>query len=358
MGALNLRREGGSIGADPSRSFRPKRGCPFRRGFSGPRRSSSVLYRLVPRFLAWRVFRLSESPCTEIGLRWQVSRLSEPSCRQFDTATRETCRRNPETRARRRSNSGNLPRGARNAARRPANSENLPARRRRLQKLGKPAQSKGGLLRKIGKPANQKAAATATRKTCPVKRGPATLTRETRQSRKLATETRKTRQPQEGPATLTRKTCQPGEPGPQKPFGMHPSGRIHRPYPPTTSAGPHPSSALAVRIHRPYSLNFVGFHAFGQVERLLLFVDVELGIQTAHMGANGVFRHHKLFGDARYPAMSAVRRCTLPGDARYRVAVANWNVPASFVIRAAILKRNTDNSVSRGRARQGALSDM
>ena len=289
MGALNLRREGGSIGADPSRSFQPKRGCPFRRGFSGPRRSPSVLYRLVPRFFAWRVFQLSESLCTEIGLRWQVSRLSEPSCRQFDTATRETCRRNPETRARRRSNSENLPRGARNAARRPANSENLPARRRRLQKLGKPAQPRGG---------------------------PATLTRETRQSRKLATETRKTRQPQEGPATLTRKTCQPGEPGPQKPFGMHPSGRIHRPYPPATSAGPHPSSALAVRIHRPYSLNFVGFHAFGQVERLLLFVDVELGIQTAHMGANGVFRHHKLFGDARCPAMHATRRYALPGHAR------------------------------------------
>ena len=262
MGALNLRREGGSIGADPSRSFQPKRGCPFRRGFSGPRRSPSVLYRLVPRFFAWRVFQLSESLCTEIGLRWQVSRLSESPCRQFDTATRETCRRNPETRARRRSNSGNLPRGARNAARRPANSENLPARRRRLQKLGKPAQPRGG------------------------------------------------------PATLTRKTCQPGEPGPQKPFGMHPSGRIHRPYPPTTSAGPHPSSALAVRIHRPYSLNFVGFHAFGQVERLLLFVDVELGIQTAHMGANGVFRHHKLFGDARCPAMHATRRYALPGHAR------------------------------------------
>ena len=317
MGALNLRREGGSIGADPPRSFRPKRGCPFRRGFSGPRRSSSVLYRLAPRFLAWRVFRLSESPCTEIGLRWQVSRLSEPSCRQFDTATRETCRRNPETRARRRSNSENLPRGARNAARRPANSENLPARRRRLQKLGKPAQSRGGPATQNRKTCQPEGGGYGNSENPPSQEGgPATLTRETRQSRKLATETRKTRQPQEGPATLTRKTCQPGEPGPQKPFGMHPSGRIHCPYPPATSAGPHPSSALAVRIHRPYSLNFVGFHAFGQVERLLLFVDVELGIQTAHMGANGVFRHHKLFGDARCPAMHATRRYALPGHAR------------------------------------------
>ena len=138
---------------------------------------------LAPSFLAWQVFLLSESPCTEIGLRWQVSRLSEPPCRQFDTATRETCRRSPETRARRRSNSENPPRGARNAARRPANSENPPARglaatetrktcqpkRRRLQQLGKPARSEGDgygnsetcpakrrRLQQLGKPANSK----------------------------------------------------------------------------------------------------------------------------------------------------------------------------------------------------------
>ena len=82
----------------------------------------------VLRHFAWRVFRLSECPCTEIGFWRQVFRVPEPACRQFDTATRETCRRNPETRARRRSNSENPPREARFAARRLANSENLPTR--------------------------------------------------------------------------------------------------------------------------------------------------------------------------------------------------------------------------------------
>ena len=122
----------------------------LRGGFSDSLNPCSL--KLAPCLPAWRVSRLSECPCTEIGFRWRVFRVPEPACRQFATATRETCRQNPETRARRRSNSENPPRGARFAARRPANSENLPTR---------------GV------------AATATRKTRQARRGPATRTRKT-----------------------------------------------------------------------------------------------------------------------------------------------------------------------------------
>lgn len=117
-------------------------------------------------FPAWRVSRLSESPCTETGLRWQVFRVSESACRQFDTATRKTCRRNPETRARRRSNSGNLPRWARNAARRPANSENLPIRGWRLRQLGKHASCKRETCTNPENLPFKERPAAVTRKTC------------------------------------------------------------------------------------------------------------------------------------------------------------------------------------------------